>query len=103
MSRVGGWKVEARDSSLRFDPASSTVTGTPDRTRLAAATRPTGPAPAMKTRSSIATVGPPSSLDQRNARIGDDVMILLDLVGDEGSGPIQRKPHGLGALQLELF
>src|SRR5215471_13466670 len=53
MSSVGGWKVEARDSSLRSGPASNTVTGTPPRTRLAAATRPTGPAPAINTRSSI--------------------------------------------------
>src|SRR5215510_9922286 len=53
ISRVGGWKVEARDSTLRSDPASSTVTGTPPRMRLAAATRPTGPAPAINTRSSI--------------------------------------------------
>src|SRR5262245_36535007 len=53
MSRVGGWKVEARDSSLRSVPASNTVTGTPACTRFAAATRPTGPAPAINTRSSI--------------------------------------------------
>src|SRR6516162_3381039 len=53
MSSVGGWKVEARDSSLRSGPASNTVTGTPPRMRLAAATRPTGPAPAINTRSSI--------------------------------------------------
>src|SRR5262245_6194185 len=52
MSSVGGWKVEARDSWLKSDPASNTVTGTPPRTRLAAATKPTGPAPAIKTRSS---------------------------------------------------
>jgi hypothetical protein len=45
--------VEARDSSLSVAPASNTVTGTPRWTRLAAATRPTGPAPAMKTRSCI--------------------------------------------------
>src|SRR5215813_327373 len=54
MSSVGGWKVEARDSSLRSGPASNTVTGTPPRMRLAAATRPTGPAPAINTRSSSA-------------------------------------------------
>src|SRR5262249_52623873 len=53
MSSVGGWKVEARDSSLRSGPASNTVTGTLARMRLAAATRPTGPAPAINTRSSI--------------------------------------------------
>src|SRR5215475_831177 len=53
ISSVGGWKVEARDSSLRSGPASNTVTGTPPRTRLAAAARPTGPAPAINTRSSI--------------------------------------------------
>src|SRR4029453_17024930 len=52
MSSVGGWKVEARDSWLKSDPASNTVTGTPPRTRLAAATKPTGPAPAIRTRSS---------------------------------------------------
>src|SRR5215467_9389222 len=52
MSSVGGWKVEARDSSLRSAPASSTVTGTPACTRFAAATSPTGPAPAINTRSS---------------------------------------------------
>src|SRR4029450_8945908 len=53
MSSVGGGKGEARDSSLRSGPASNTVTGTPPRMRLAAATRPTGPAPAINTRSSI--------------------------------------------------
>src|SRR5262252_8156480 len=53
MSSVGGWKVEARDSSLRSGPASNTVTGTPPQMRLAAATRPTGPSPAINTRSSI--------------------------------------------------
>src|SRR5688572_19208722 len=52
MSSVGGWKVEARDSILRSLPASNTVTGTPLRRRLAAAVSPTGPAPAIKTRSS---------------------------------------------------
>src|SRR5262249_59097068 len=52
MSSVGGWKVEARDSSLRSAPASSTVTRTPACTRFAAATSPTGPAPAINTRSS---------------------------------------------------
>ncbi len=31
MSSVGGWNVEARDSSDRFGPASNTVTGTPPR------------------------------------------------------------------------
>ena len=51
MSSVGGWKVEARNSVAEVGPASNTVTGTPRRTRLAAATSPTGPAPAMKTRS----------------------------------------------------
>ena len=51
MSSVGGWKVEARDSVERSPPASNTVTGTPWRTRLAAAVSPTGPAPAIKTRS----------------------------------------------------
>src|SRR5262245_52616476 len=45
--------VEARDSSLRSGPVSNTITGTPPRMRLAAATRPTGPAPAINTRSSI--------------------------------------------------
>ena len=53
MSSVGGWKVEARDSSLSLAPCSNTVTGTPARARCAAATRPTGPAPAMRTRSSL--------------------------------------------------
>src|ERR1043165_4420903 len=53
MSSVGGWKVEARDSSLKVAFASSTVTGTPRRTRLAAATIPTGPAPAISTLSFI--------------------------------------------------
>src|SRR5712691_3754947 len=54
MSRVEGWKVEARDSLLSVADASNTVTGMPRRTRQAAAARPTGPAPAMKTRSSVA-------------------------------------------------
>ena len=54
MSSVGGWKVEARDSAESSAPASNTVTGTPARTRFAAAARPTGPAPAMKTRSCVA-------------------------------------------------
>ena len=40
-------------SPLRSSPASSTVTGTPWRTRLAAAMSPTGPAPAIRTRSDI--------------------------------------------------
>src|ERR1043165_2055083 len=53
MSSVGGWKVEARDSSLNAAFASSTVTGTPRRTRFAAATMPTGPAPAISTLSFV--------------------------------------------------
>src|ERR1044071_491588 len=53
MSSVGGWNVDARDSSLNAAFASSTVTGTPRRTRLAAATMPTGPAPAMSTLSFV--------------------------------------------------
>src|SRR3979409_1358364 len=53
MSRVDGWKVEARDSRLKAGEPSNTVIGMPRRTRAAAATRPTGPAPATKTRSSV--------------------------------------------------
>src|SRR5262249_8952470 len=50
MSSVGGWKVEARDSSLRSAPASNTVTGTPACTRFPAAPRPAAPAPAINAR-----------------------------------------------------
>src|ERR1044072_1442298 len=53
MSSVGGWKVEARDSWLNAAFDSSTVTGTPRRTRFAAATMPTGPAPAISTLSFV--------------------------------------------------
>src|SRR3954453_19335171 len=67
ISSVGGWKVEARDSSLRACPASNTVTGTLLRTRLAAATRPTGPAPTMSTRSWVTRL-----LNDRDAGLGDD-------------------------------
>src|SRR5262245_65875161 len=51
MSSVGGWKVEARRFWGSRGSASSTVTGTPASARQLAATRPTGPAPAIKTRS----------------------------------------------------
>src|SRR5215470_7041873 len=68
MSSVGGWKVDARDSVLRSAPASSTVTGTPPRTRLAAATSPTGPAPAINTRWSIAMTSERSGRGQAFAR-----------------------------------
>jgi hypothetical protein len=53
MSSVGGWNVDARDSSLSPAPCSNTVTGTPARAKCAAATRPTGPAPATRTRLSL--------------------------------------------------
>src|SRR5215831_19222256 len=53
---------------LRSAAASSTVTGTPPRTRLAAATSPTGPAPAINTRSSIAMTSERSGLGQAFAR-----------------------------------
>ena len=46
-----GANVEARDSVDRSRPCSNTVTGTPARARWAAATRPTGPAPAIRIRS----------------------------------------------------
>ena len=52
-SKVDGWNVDARDSILRAPPVSNTVTGTPRPRSLAAVVIPTGPAPAMKTRSSI--------------------------------------------------
>src|SRR5262245_16954551 len=50
ISSVGGWMVAARGSSKSFAPASNTTTGTPRQTRLSAAVRPTGPAPAITTR-----------------------------------------------------
>src|ERR1043165_6346301 len=53
---------------LRSAPASSTVTGTPPRTRLAAAPSPAGPAPAINTRSSIAMTSEQSGLGQAFAR-----------------------------------
>src|SRR5262249_3718448 len=53
MSRVGGGKVKARAPPPRSGPASTTVPGPPPRMRLAAAPRPTGPAPAINARSSI--------------------------------------------------
>src|SRR5215468_11082295 len=48
-SNVGGWMVPARGSSAIRSPASRMVTGMPRRTRLSAAVRPTGPAPAIRT------------------------------------------------------
>src|SRR5262245_20266212 len=91
MSSVGGWNVEARDSSLKAGPASNTVTGTPARTRLAAALSPTGPAPAISTRS----VTP--SLNLRHAGLGDDVAPLHDLDRDELAGLVRRDRRRLGA------
>src|SRR3954467_4037357 len=109
MSRVGGWKVDARDSSLRSRPASKMVTGTPLRTRLAAATRPTGPAPAIRTRSSIAMLlrmrlleGYSSSsrgplLDRLNASLGDDVTPLHGFGGHEFCELLRSHDHRLRA------
>src|SRR5262245_149327 len=102
MSSVGGWKVEARDSSLRSPPASNTVTGTPARTRLAAATRPTGPAPTMKTRSSRKRLRSGGDLfDLLDAGLGDDAAILGDLALVPSLDLIERHPHRLGAHLLE--
>src|SRR5262245_47207636 len=50
MSRVGGWNVDARRFSGSHGSASKTTTGTPASASVFAATRPTGPAPAMRTR-----------------------------------------------------
>ena len=50
ISSVGAWKVEARSSTGSAGSASSTVTAMPRRCSAAAATRPTGPAPAIKDR-----------------------------------------------------
>src|SRR5262245_52923099 len=97
MSSVGGWNVEARDSSLRSGPASNTVTGTPLRTRLAAATRPTGPAPTMNTRSCVTRL-----LDRRNAGLGDDPPPLRRLGGDECSQFLRRGDDRFRALLDDL-
>src|SRR5215470_16804815 len=99
MSRVGGWKVEARDSSLRSDPASSTVTGTPLSARLAAAVRPTGPAPATSTRSWSLT----PLLDLRDAGLGDDVPPFHRFVGDEFFRLLRRHDIQLRADLEELL
>src|SRR5258708_7430554 len=104
MSSVGGWNVEARDSSLRPGPASSTVTGTPPRTRLAAAVSPIGPAPAMETHSCLDPgLRKPfsASLHRRRPGLEDGVVILLDLVGDEVLGLLRWQRYRLRALQLE--
>src|SRR5689334_22039840 len=69
MSSVGGWKVEACDSVDSAREASNTVTGIPRRTRQAAAVRPTGPAPAINTRSSaIMAIALPCALSFRRRR-----------------------------------
>src|SRR4051812_11097898 len=99
MSSVGGWNVDARDSSLSVAPCSNTVTGTPARARCAAATRPTGPAPAIRTRSS------PNGklLDLLDAGLGDDVAILDDLSVVPLLHLIEWHPHRLGAGGLEAL
>src|SRR5471030_1590723 len=53
ISRVGGWKVEARRSSARSGSASTRVTGIPAAASRYASTRPTGPAPTIRTRLSV--------------------------------------------------
>src|SRR4051794_39321004 len=114
MSRVGGWKVDARDSSLRSRPASNTVTGTPLRTRLAAATRPTGPAPAISTRSSMAMLLRMGSckvtraalaplLDRLNAGLGDDVTPFHGFGRHEFCEFLRTHDHRLCALLGELL
>src|SRR3954451_16266990 len=92
MSRVGGWKVDARDSSLRSRPVSKPVTGTPSRTRLAAATRPTGPAPAIRTRSSIAMLLRMRLLEATRATRVDRLLDRLD----PGLGDDVAPFHGFG-------
>src|SRR5665213_1743332 len=69
---------------LRSAPASRTVTGTPCRTRLAAATKPTGPAPAISTLSEAAMVVPVGSVLQlyhpdprKRAYIGGTPALLM--------------------------
>src|SRR5581483_8571233 len=83
MSSVGGWNVEARDSVVRSAPASNTVTGTPRCARLAAAASPTGPAPAISTRSSIVIACVVRSSHRRNAGLLDDAAPLAGLRDDE--------------------
>src|SRR5712671_936797 len=100
MSSVGGWKVDARDSSLSAAPCSNTVTGTPARARCAAATRPTGPAPAMRTRSSL---NGNRLLNLLDAGLGDDVAILGDLSVVPLLHLIERHPHRVGARGLEAL
>src|SRR5262245_52872146 len=115
MSSVGGWKVEARDSSLRSGPASNTVTGTPPRTRLAAAVSPTGPAPAIKMRFSIAMMvrrrvsrnakrrAARPSLDRLDARLGDDVAPFDGLGGYELAHLLRGENDRLSALLGEFL
>ena len=64
--------VDARDSDASSPPASKTVTGTPFFTSCAAATRPTDPAPAIKTRCSLMLFQVYKRAGSMRARAGDN-------------------------------
>src|SRR5712692_10768250 len=78
MSSVGGWKVEARDSSLRSGPASSTVTGTPPAMRLAAAAANliAGGVPVT-----VLEAGPDLSEESRASTFHPPTLDMLDRLG----------------------
>src|SRR3954468_3901345 len=76
--------VAARGSSKIFEPASRTVTDRPRRARISAAVRPTGPAPAISTR----------SVDELCAK----VMIAEYRHAEQRHGPICQTDQSPGAL-----